>query len=88
MPAVCSYEFKTPKPIPSFKTNVFQGLVDQESNVLPKRNSRKIDNFPFKVLDAPQLSDDFYLNLVDWSDTNNLAVGLHQQVYIWSASSS
>jgi cell division cycle 20-like protein 1, cofactor of APC complex len=34
------------------------------------------------------LRDDFYLNLVDWSDTNNLAVALNQQVYIWSASSS
>jgi len=40
------------------------------------------------VLDAPQLSDDFYLNLVDWSESNNLAVGLMNSVYIWSASSS
>ena len=41
---------------------------------------------PFKVLDAPQLQDDFYLNLVDWSAQNELAVGLNQAVYIWSAS--
>lgn len=34
------------------------------------------------------MRDDFYLNLVDWSDNNFLAVGLSQQVYIWSASSS
>jgi len=34
------------------------------------------------------LRDDFYLNLVDWSDSNNLAVALSQCVYIWSASSS
>lgn len=40
---------------------------------------------PFKVLDAPQLQDDFYLNLVDWSSTNVLAVGLLDAVYIWSA---
>lgn len=40
---------------------------------------------PFKVLDAPQLQDDFYLNLVDWSSTNVLAVGLNNAVYIWSA---
>lgn len=40
------------------------------------------------MLDAPQLSDDFYLNLVDWSESNHLAVGLMSSVYIWSASSS
>ena len=28
---------------------------------------RKIPEKPYKVLDAPALSDDFYLNLVDWS---------------------
>jgi len=28
---------------------------------------RKIPSQPYKVLDAPNLSDDFYLNLVDWS---------------------
>ena len=32
------------------------------------------------------LQDDFYLNLVDWSSTNILAVGLNGAVYIWSAS--
>ena len=37
---------------------------------------RKIAKIPYKVLDAPQLRDDYYLNLVDWSDTNNLAVAL------------
>ncbi len=31
---------------------------------------------PSQVLDAPALQDDFYLNLVDWSAQNVLAVGL------------
>jgi len=43
---------------------------------------------PFKVLDAPELQDDFYLNLVDWSALNVLAVGLSKSVYIWSACTS
>lgn len=43
---------------------------------------------PFKVLDAPHLQDDFYLNLVDWSSTNLLAVGLSRAVYIYSAATS
>jgi len=49
---------------------------------------RKISKVPFKVLDAPQLQDDFYLNLVDWSSSNVLAVGLSSAVYIWSACTS
>ena len=50
--------------------------------------TRKISKVPYKVLDAPQLQDDFYLNLVDWSATNVLAVGLQGAVYIWSAATS
>ena len=41
-----------------------------------------------QVLDAPQLADDFYLNLVDWGNTNVLAVGLGPAVYLWSATTS
>ena len=40
----------------------------------------------WQVLDAPSLQDDFYLNLVDWSSQNVLAVGLGTCVYLWSAS--
>jgi len=49
---------------------------------------RKISALPYKVLDAPALQDDFYLNLLDWSSLNVLAVGLGSCVYLWSASSS
>lgn len=44
--------------------------------------------FSCKVLDAPALQDDFYLNLVDWSSLNVLAVGLGTCVYLWSACTS
>eukprot|EP00884_Botryococcus_braunii_P006053 jgi/Botrbrau1/15449/Bobra.43_2s0073.1 len=54
----------------------------------PKRTPRKIGRSPFKVLDAPALQDDFYLNLVDWSAQNVLAVGLGTCVYLWSACTS
>jgi hypothetical protein len=40
------------------------------------------------VLDAPELQDDFYLNLVDWSSQNVLSVGLGSCVYLWSACTS
>lgn len=40
------------------------------------------------MLDAPELQDDFYLNLVDWSAGNLLSVGLGACVYLWSACTS
>lgn len=54
----------------------------------PRKMPRKISKIPFKVLDAPELQDDFYLNLVDWSSTNILSVGLGACVYLWSACTS
>ena len=47
--------------------------------------TRKISKTPFKVLDAPDLQDDYYLNLLDWSSSNVLSVGLGTAVYLWSA---
>lgn len=47
-------------------------------------SERKVPSIPFKVLDAPNLQDDFYLNVVDWSRNDNLAVGLGQAVYVWN----
>lgn len=54
----------------------------------PRKATRKISRIPFKVLDAPELQDDFYLNLVDWSSQNVLSVGLGSCVYLWSACNS
>ncbi|KAJ7944844.1 Protein FIZZY-RELATED 2-like, partial [Quillaja saponaria] len=48
----------------------------------------KVPRSPYKVLDAPALRDDFYLNLVDWSSHNVLPVGLSNCVYLWNACSS
>ena len=63
------------------------GFDPDELN-LPFKSERKISKVPFKVLDAPALQDDFYLNLVDWSAQNVLSVGLGSCIYLWSASSS
>ena len=51
----------------------------------PRRATRKIPRSAYKVLDAPDLQDDFYLNLVDWSPSNMLSVGLGVSVYLWNA---
>lgn len=43
---------------------------------------------PIKVLDAPSLEDDYYLNLLDWGPQNYLSVGLSSSVYLWNATNS
>ena len=60
--------------------------VRQESQKLllsPQKKPRSISKVPYRVLDAPELSDDFYLNLVDWGQQDILAVGLGDSVYLW-----
>ncbi|KAF2453528.1 WD40-repeat-containing domain protein [Lineolata rhizophorae] len=48
---------------------------------------RRVGTTPERVLDAPGLVDDYYLNLLDWSVGNQVAIGLERSVYIWSADS-
>ena len=48
------------------------------------RASRHISDIPERILDAPDMVDDYYLNLLDWSKSSNkLAVCLAQSVYLW-----
>jgi cell division cycle 20-like protein 1 (cofactor of APC complex) len=56
----------------------------------PKQSGerRRIPRAPFKVLEAPEIEDDFYLNLLDWSALNVIAVGLQGNVYLFNAQTS
>ncbi|KAI1326902.1 WD domain-containing protein [Xylariaceae sp. FL0255] len=60
----------------------------QQMLLSPRRQPRAVSKVPFKVLDAPELADDFYLNLVDWGSANVLGVGLGSSVYMWNAQTS
>jgi cell division cycle 20-like protein 1 (cofactor of APC complex) len=53
----------------------------------PRKTPRAVSKVPYKVLDAPELADDFYLNLVDWGSSGILAVGLGDSVYLWNSES-
>lgn len=60
-----------------------------------KKTSRTIPSAPERILDAPDVIDDYYLQLLDWSipfgskesgmDKGLLAVALNREVYIWNA---
>lgn len=61
------------------------GNVGSSSGSVQDQIGRQISSQPDKILDAPDYRDDFYLNLIDWSTTNNLAVALDRDLYIWNA---
>ncbi|KAG9462727.1 hypothetical protein GDO78_023246 [Eleutherodactylus coqui] len=49
-----------------------------------KKPGRYIPSMPDRVLDAPEIRNDYYLNLIDWSSQNLLAVALNDSVYLWN----
>ncbi|KAK3236203.1 ubiquitin-protein transferase activating protein [Cymbomonas tetramitiformis] len=53
----------------------------------PRKHFRQIPQSPERILDAPELIDDYYLNLLDWSSRNVVAVALGPSVYLWNANS-
>ena len=60
------------------------GLRSEALLASPPLPKRRIAHVPYKVLDAPNLADDFYLNLLDWGAQNVVAVGLDKDVYLWN----
>jgi cell division cycle protein 20 (cofactor of APC complex) len=54
----------------------------------PRKVFRHIPQTAERTLDAPDLLDDYYLNLLDWSANNVLAVALGNTVYLWDATTS
>ena len=52
---------------------------------LASERAKNIPTAPERVLDAPNIVDDFYLNLVAWSLTNLIVIGLEDAVYVWKA---
>lgn len=50
--------------------------------------ARPVPTKPSRILDAPDIVDDYYLNLLSWSSTNVLAVALGNNVYLWNAATN
>ncbi|KAL1207457.1 Cell division cycle 20.2, cofactor of APC complex [Cardamine amara subsp. amara] len=62
-------------------------LLDQPKSVKHKPRLRYIPQTPERTLDAPDIVDDMYLDLLDWGSANVLAIALGNTVYLWDASS-
>lgn len=60
-------------------------LYDTGLRAVSNKVARRINSSPTRILDAPELVDDYYLNLLSWGKNNILAVALGQCVYLWNA---
>lgn len=83
---IMAYQNKAPL-APLGHSSELKILYSSSKNPSSKK-SRHIPQNPEQILDAPEILDDYYLNLIDWSPTNCLAVALAGNVYIWNASTS
>ena len=45
--------------------------------------NRTIPSSPYKILDAPDLLNDYYLNLLHWGSNNILSIALSGSLYLW-----
>jgi cell division cycle protein 20 (cofactor of APC complex) len=83
---IISYKNKAPE-APESHANGLKVLFSHSKGNGPsvKKNNRYIPQGPERILDAPELRDDFYLNLIDWSCNNHLAVALGPHIYLWNA---
>lgn len=62
-------------------------LGSADFNIIPRYeriSNRTIDNKPFKILDAPGMMDDYYLNLLDWTEEDLVTIGLGDTVYTYN----
>ncbi|KAL6293868.1 hypothetical protein ACE6H2_002010 [Prunus campanulata] len=80
---ILAFKNKTPPRVELFPSN-FSSHKHTESNP-PKARRRYISQSADRTLDAPDLMDDYYLNLLDWGSSNVLAIALANTVYLWDA---
>lgn len=61
------------------------GAARGSTSTAPAASKRRIPSIPDRVLDAPGFKDDYYLNLISWSSSNKVAIGLSELAYVWNA---
>eukprot|EP00121_Abeoforma_whisleri_P006507 Awhi_evm1s5918 len=89
---VLAYKQKAPAPreghLNSNRVLYSQGQSSSSTTYRKSKVTRRIPQTANRILDAPELMDDYYLNLLSWSQSNNvLSVALGGAVYLWNAES-
>lgn len=80
---ILAYSKKAPAPKDGY-TNGTRVLYNQNRPARQAAKTRSIPQKPERVLDAPELLDDYYLNLLDWNDDNVVAIALGRTIYLWN----
>ncbi|TYZ61340.1 hypothetical protein PybrP1_010380 [[Pythium] brassicae (nom. inval.)] len=89
---ILKFTAKPAAPAPeSFASSLAARFSHNKASAVPAAAAKKLNRYvpsaPVKVLDAPELMNDYYLNLLSWGSNNTLAVALGQCVYLWNADS-
>jgi len=84
---VLSYKNKAPAPAEGYQSSLKVLYSAQGAKKEVVKPTRHIPSAPIRILDAPDMLDDYYLNLLSWSCNNVLAVALGPTVYMWNAAS-
>ena len=73
-----------------------QNLLNQINSIIQKNTNQKFKNeqiqlqrriippLPIKILDAPNISDDFYYNILDWGTKNIISISLNNSQYLYN----
>lgn len=81
---ILSYQIKAPA-APDSHQNPLKIVYSSKTPMSTKSCSRYISQTPERILDAPDIINDYYLNLMDWSKTNVLTIALGNSIYLWNA---
>ncbi|KAK4480562.1 hypothetical protein RD792_013640 [Penstemon davidsonii] len=79
---ILAFKNKPPTPVDAIPQE-FSSTAHQVKAAKPRRH---IPQTSERTLDAPDLVDDYYLNLLDWGSSNVLSIALGSTVYMWDAS--
>ena len=80
---VLSYGFKRMKINAGSSLNdSLQSIYKHANDFSSLQTQRVIKQVPEKILDAPDIIDDYYLNLMDWSQINTISIALNQTVFL------
>ncbi|KAK3260106.1 ubiquitin-protein transferase activating protein [Cymbomonas tetramitiformis] len=82
---ILAFKSKAPAPPEGYVNQMTEVYTQQSGNAPTKKVMRSLPQAPERILDAPDLVDDYYLNLLDWSCNNIIAVALGSAVYLWNA---
>lgn len=87
-PKILNMKNKAPAPAMNLLNSQSKVLFAQSGGqVNRKASARAIPQTAWRVLDAPDVNNDYYLNLLDWSVGNYLCVALNTSVFLWNAGS-